>query len=124
MSDKGLPPTIDFVAKLAELRASKGQAQPPGVTPPPPVPQPPGGGEWKQSDLLPDLGGKGLTDADKELDAFIEGITFPMAYNKWIAKMVAIQTKDDGNEISCPIPGHADPPRGNGHGGYNAWFKS
>jgi energy-coupling factor transporter ATP-binding protein EcfA2 len=88
---------------------------------PPPTPQPPPTAHYEQ---LPDLGGPNLTDADREMDALIKSIDFPTAYNKWIGKMHAVQKKDDGNFISCPNPSHADPPKGNGASGYNAWFKS
>lgn len=110
---------IDFVAKLQKLREERGEA--------PPVPQPPSGPPeptWDQSVLLPDLGGPQLADAEIELDRFVDSITFPQAYNKWIGKMQAVQSKADGNMISCPNPDHLDPPKGNGAGGYNAWFDS
>lgn len=91
--------------------------------PPPLVPQPTEQ-VWDQDSLLPNLGGPDLSDADKALDQFVDAITFPQAYNKWIGKMTAVQKKDDGNMISCPMPDHRDPPKGNGSQGYNAWFKS
>jgi hypothetical protein len=92
---------IDFVAKLAELRAKK------EGTLPPPVPQPTET-QWKQDDLLPDLGGN-ISEADRELDAFVDGIDIIDAYNKWCRKM----TPDPGGKresimISCPNPSHPD----------------
>lgn len=103
---------LDFVKKLQELRERKGDATP--VVPQPPAVNEP---QWKQTDLLPDLGGPQLTDADKEFDAFVDSITFPQAYNRWIGKMTAVESKADGNMIACPFPDHADPPPR-----YNAWF--
>lgn len=109
-----------FAKRLRERIEAREALNPPLIPQPPPITTP----EWKQEDLLPDLGNPNLSDADRELDSFIESITFPQAYNKWVGKMVAVETKPDGNMISCPIPGHLDPPKGNGAGGYNAWFKS
>jgi len=110
---------IDFEARLAQREAelaSKGVIKPPVVQQPPAAqPEP----EWSADVLLPDLGGRELTDDEKALDNLVDGITFVQAYNKWIGKMQAVQTKEDGNVISCPLPDHADPPPN-----YNAWFKS
>jgi hypothetical protein len=91
---------IDFVAKLAELRAKKGGE-------PPAVPQPPEQ-LWDQKDLLPDLGGN-LSDAEKELDTFVANIDILDAYRRWCGKM----TPDAGGKresimISCPDPSHPD----------------
>lgn len=94
---------IDFVAKLAELRAKKGQA-------PPPVAQPPVGNEpqWSPDVLLPDLGGN-LSDADKELDAFVANIDIIDAYRRWCGKMTPdVGGKRESIMISCPNPAHAD----------------
>lgn len=98
---------IDFVAKLAELRAKKGQVPPP-VTQPPAMPQQPEP-QWSQSDLLPDLGGPQLSDADKELDAFVDNIDIIDAYRKWCGKMVPDPAgKRESIMISCPKPDHPD----------------
>ena len=98
---------VDFVAKLAELRAKKGQT-------PPPVTQPPVLGsdtdhQWDQSNLLPDLGGPQLTDADKELDSFVDSIDIIDAYRKWCGKMTPDPAgKRESIMISCPKPDHPD----------------
>ena len=95
---------IDFVAKLNELRAKKG-------TPPPAAPQPPSQPlpEFKADDLLPDLGGPELTDADKELDAFVDNIDILDAYRMWCGKMTPeVGGKRESIMISCPNPQHPD----------------
>ena len=92
---------VDLAAKIAEIRARKAAES----APPPPVPQP----DWKQDDLLPDLGGPTLSDADKELDAFVEKIDIIDAYIKWCGKMTPVANgKRDGIMISCPNPAHPD----------------
>ena len=102
MVNDGQP--VDFVKKLEELRAKKGVE-------PPRIPQPPAADEgvtWKQDDLLPDLGDQ-RSDADKELDAFIERIDIIDAYNKWCGKMTPdAGGKREGIKISCPNPAHPD----------------
>lgn len=105
MSD-GQP--VDFVAKLAELRAKKGTAPPPPVAQPPATPSAPEQ-QWSQSDLLPDLGGPQLSDAEKELDAFVDSIDIIDAYNKWCGKMTPdAKGKRESIMISCPNPSHPD----------------
>lgn len=89
--------SIDWVTKLAELRARKG-----GVPPEKEV-------KWSEEHLLPDLGGPELDDVDKELDAFIERIDIIDAYNKWCGKMRPDPgSKREGIKISCPNPSHPD----------------
>lgn len=105
MVNEGQP--VDFVAKLAELRARKGLTPPPppAQQPPASVPEP----RWSQENLLPDLGGPDLTDADKALDAFVDGIDIIAAYNKWCGKMRPDPAgKREGIKISCPNPQHPD----------------
>jgi hypothetical protein len=90
----------DFVAKLAELRARKSPAP---LIPAQPEPI------WKKDDLLPDLGGPELTDADKEFDAFIDRIDIIDAYNKFCGKMTpSVGSRRESIMISCPKPDHAD----------------
>lgn len=92
---------VDFVAKLAELRARKGET-------PPPVQQPPSEPEWDKSVLLPDLGGN-ITEEGLELDAFVDNIDIIDAYNKWCRKMVPdAGGKREGIMVSCPNPAHPD----------------
>lgn len=91
---------VDFVAKLEELRAKRGQSLPQ----PPPEPTQ----EWSSGDLLPDLGGN-ISEAGRELDAFVDKIDIIDAYNKWCGKMAPeVNGKREGIMISCPNPDHPD----------------
>lgn len=92
---------IDFQAKLAQLRAERGES-------PPPIPEPPPNVTWDKDVLLPDLG-KDLSEADKQLDTFVNNIDIIDAYNKWCGKMVPQDTgRTEGVMISCPKPDHPD----------------
>ena len=98
MNSDGNEP-VDFVAKLEELRAKKAALLP--KQPEQPV--------WKTDDLLPDLGGPILTDADKEFDSFVDSIDIIDAYNKFCGKMTPVTGgKREGIKISCPNPAHPD----------------
>jgi hypothetical protein len=93
--------SVDFVAKLAELRAKRNPTLPTAPLPPDP--------QWKSDDLLPDLGGHELSDADKELDNFVDGIDILDAYRKFCGKMEPKATgRREGIMISCPKPDHRD----------------
>lgn len=98
-------PPIDFAARRREFLAKKAAEQ---GSAPPPVAQPPGAQAWGEDVQLPDLSSEFKSEDDIELDRIIEDINFPTAYNKWIGKSQAIQTKQDGNMISCPMPDHPD----------------
>jgi hypothetical protein len=95
---------IDFSAKLAQLRAERGEAP----LPEPTVAQPPPNIVWESDVLLPDLG-KDLSEEDKQLDTFVNSIDIIDAYNKWCGKMVPQDTgRTEGIMISCPKPDHPD----------------
>lgn len=96
---------VDFVAKLAELRAKKGV--PPTMGPQPGAVQP--ATQFPDAVVSVDELSPGLSDAEKELDAFVNNIDIIDAYNKWCGKM----RPDPGGKresimISCPDPKHAD----------------
>ena len=75
----------------------------------PPIPQPPPTKLWEEEVLLPDLGGPELTDADKQMDEFIDHIDIIDAYIRWCGKMTPVSGgKREGIMISCPKPEHAD----------------
>lgn len=77
------------------------------------------------ADLVPDAVYE-ASDADQEIDRIIGDIDPLDAYWRWIGKMKpdSRHTQNEGVVISCPIPGHNDPPKGGGHQGYNAWINA
>lgn len=62
------------------------------------------------SDLIPDVNlGYELSDADKEIDYLLQGLSIVDAYNKWCGKSRPNDKgKTEGIKVSCPIPVHPD----------------
>lgn len=93
--------------RLLEEREGRTPTAPPKVTPPPlgdskPMPE-------FSAELIPDVEEYQLTDADKQLDSFVDRINIVAAYNKWCGKSVPeIGKKREGIMVSCPMPDHPD----------------